>query len=433
MDTNSLTMVHVIGLGFSYYPARPTTSLLQTTPTATYIPSERTMSSMLSECVYFSQALISSHTLIELIYSRLGSEILELVTDGGRKSSFVHKNLVTAQSALLRTKLNGAAAEQKLDLQSWDAKTVGHFVNFLYLHTYGTVKPEPLSPGTDLSDGTASEATNTESRVHTPDTVRSDETIQPDASLDRPIPRPLTPVHALWDSTDDANDESEYCSSTARKEESLYCVNYPHETHSYRNTFLAHARLYSLAQSLDMDVLCRMAYNRLLHILGNIEPFTPGSPVVIDILELLSYVSNNTEGKDDGMRNLVTQFAALNFPALQGTEMMNDLVRWDSQFAVDMMEKVRRRLVASEDERDRYRGISTSLEHVTEKLRAEQENCTALKGRNASLENDLEDMRLAKRNQEQVTSDMTGRATAVDEDKDGAKAIAALILRRRKA
>lgn len=326
----------------------------------------------------------------------------------------MHKNLVTAQSALLRTKLNRAAAEQKLDLQSWDAETVGHFVNFLYLHTYGTVRPEPLSPGTDPSDGTASEATNTESRVHTPDTVRSDETIQQNSSLDRTTPRPLTPVNALWDSTDDGDDdESEYRGLTARTEEFLYCVNYPHETHSYRNTFLAHARLYFLAQSQDIDVLRRMAYNRLLLILGNIGPITPDSRVVVDILELLSYVSNNTEGKDDGMRNLVTQFAALNFHALQGKEEMSDLVRWDSQFAVDMMEKVRRRLVASEDERDRYRGISTSLEHVAEELRAEQENCTALKGRNASLEKDLKD---TKRNQQEIISGMTRRTTALDID-----------------
>lgn len=50
------------------------------------------------------------------------------------------------------------------------------------------------------------------------------------------------------------------------------------------------------------------------------------------------------------MRRLVSQFAALNFPALQQTEGMEKLLCREGDLARDLMQKVCRRLVVSENE-----------------------------------------------------------------------------------
>lgn len=357
---------------------------------------------------------ILPHTLTEPIHSRLGCELWELTAEGGRKSFFVHKDLLTSQSALLRSKVDASTNERKLDLQSWDAETVGHFVNFLYLHTYGTVKPEPLSEDGD----TASDGTTTESRVHTPDTVRSDDTIQPEASAEQSEARPLTPLLKLWDPSEPVENEGAHHRTTTRDEESDYFFNFHPDTHHYQETLLAHARVYSLAQSLAVDALCSMAYNRLLSILGNFAPVVPGSRVAVEIVELLRYVYQNTRGAADVMRKLVSQFAALNFTAVQRTVEIEGLLIADGRVAAGMMHKVCRRLVASEDERDRYRDMAANLEHVVQKLRVENENCLALKGRNATLETALKDLKLTGKKQQEMLSEMTRKFAVSEKEKD---------------
>lgn len=332
-------------------------------------------------------------------HSRLGSEIFELTAAGGRKSYFVHKNLLMAQSVLLRTTVDAATTERKLDLQAWDGDTVQHLANFLYLHTYGTWKPEPLSPAVYLSEGTASDANNTESRVPTPDTTCSDGTIQPESTLDPNDPRPLTPLSALRDSN---YNDGIYCGSTHVEDERQYSVDFPQETHNYKNTLLAHAKVYALAQSLAIDTLCGMAYHRLLVILENFNPIAPGSHLALNIVELLHYVYDNTQGTGDKMRRLVSQFVALNFTAVQCTKEMKDLVGNDGQLAVAVMGKVCRRLVASEDE---LAQITTNLAHVKEKLGVEQQAVAGLKVRNDGAEKALQDMTMARDKLQQSLSD----------------------------
>lgn len=310
-----------------------------------------------------------------------------------------------------------------LDLHAWDGETVEHFVNFLYLNTYGTRRPEPLSRAVDFSDDTASNTNNTESRVHTPDTVCSDRTIQPEASLDGTEPRPLTPLSALRGSPDGGDNDVIYCGSTHMEDERLYCVVCPQETHNYHDTLLAHAMVYALAQSLDIDTLCRMAYHRLLVILDNLNPIATGSHVALNIVELLRYVYANTHGTGDTMRKLVSQFVALNFTAVQGTRAMKELVGRDGQLAVDLMEKVCRRLVASEDELAKSREEIASLGYVAKESRVAQQTIVEYRVKIERVEKALYTMTVSRDKLQQSLSDTLRKLSLAQTASGGSKVV----------
>lgn len=272
--------------------------------------------------------------------------MLELTADGGRKSFFVHKSLLAAQSALLQATVGAVAEDRKIDLECWDGETVGHFVDFLYLQTYEARKPEPLFPTKESPDDTVSDATRTESRVCTPDTVRSENTVERDHSPDSTTPRPLSPISVICNDDYDAAG----CVSSRGDIEYNLSIIYPQETHNYHDLLLAHAKVCALASALGIDELRVFAYHRLTVILAGFKSISPGSSLAVNTVELLRYVYDNTLDLGDPARNLVSKFAALNFPALECTYEMKECMRQGGELVVDLVEKVCRRLVASEDD-----------------------------------------------------------------------------------
>ncbi|KAL0633680.1 hypothetical protein Q9L58_007403 [Maublancomyces gigas] len=286
---------------------------------------------------------------------RLGSVILELTAGDGRKSFFVHKNLIVEQSAFLRSSIDATAVDRRYDLKSWDSDTVGYFVNFLYLHTYTTGGPEPLNPA---AESTASDTTGAHSRVHTPDTVFSGRTIQPGYSFGETGPRPLTPLENL-----DQDDGSGACQDIA---EDSYYTSYPQETHDYHDVLFAHAKVYALAQYLHVDSLVSMAYQRLSIILAGLQPITPFPHTTRSVVELLRYVYTHTEETGDWMRKLVSQFTALNYPAVQGTAEMEENG-------------------GSEEELNKSQEIAAGNAPAGEELRAERAKVALLEDRNDTL------------------------------------------------
>lgn len=319
--------------------------------------------------------------------------MLELTAEGGRKSYFVHKNLLAAQSVFLKTTVDTAvAADRKIDLQAWDGETVGHFVDFLYLQTYQAGNPEPLCPIGSSSESTVSDMTDTHSGINTPETIVGESRVQRDDSSGLADPRPLTPLSALRQSEDDERDRMS-CDPTRAEAEPRYSVLYPPETHDYHDFLLAHARVYVLAHSLGIETLQSFAYQRLLAILSDFEPIAPGSNVAVNIVELLYYVYTKTDTEGDPMRRLVTQFAALNFPALQRTDELKERVRQGGELAADLLEKVCRRLVASEakltDEGERFAALDGELTSARERCAALDVELTRVRARCEALEGDL--------------------------------------------
>lgn len=286
--------------------------------------------------------------------------------------------------------------DRKLDLQAWESETVGHLVNFLYLHTYQTRTPELLCPESGEGSETAtSDTTGTQSRVCTPDTVRSGGTVRQGGSSGEIENRPLTPLRELRVFPGGERAYRNEDGLTPVESESNYSTIYPTETHDYGNVLLDHLKVYALAQSLGMEGLRRMAYNRLLEIIDDLKPIAPGSPIAANVVELLRYVYAETHVAEDPMRYLISQFAVLNLPALQSTSELKELVRQDGDLAVDLMEKVCRRLVTSEDKLAQSQKVSRNMVELADQLVIEKQSSAVLKAINDRLEQSLKDMAMA--------------------------------------
>lgn len=293
----------------------------------------------------------------------------------------MHKNLLAIESSFLCSAVDTVSANGKYDLQSWDGETVGHFVNYLYLHSYDAPKPHPLCPIMGAPNGSGSVTTGT----HSPGTISSNSSTQRDHSMDQTDPRPLTPLSELRDQLDDAVNDGLGSGPSPVAAERLYSHLYPQETHDYHDFLLAHAKVYALAQSLEVSVLSKMAYHRLLVILENLHPITPESRVKLNVVELLRYVYAHTQDTGARMRNLVSQFVVLNFAAMQSVAEMVELASGGGQLTVDLMAKVCRRVVAGEEELVNHRETSNRLAEVTEELRVERLKVAALEISNGHM------------------------------------------------
>lgn len=123
--------------------------------------------------------------------------------------------------------------------------------------------------------------------------------------------------------------------------------------HDYKKVLLAHANVYALAQYKDVVALRSLSLENLLMTLMSIGSLEPRTHLAINAIALLDYVYSHTTvlvSSEEPMRRLVSQFAALNFPALQQTEGMEKLLCREGDLARDLMQKVCRRLVVSENE-----------------------------------------------------------------------------------
>lgn len=264
-----------------------------------------------------------------------------MTADSGHKSYFVHKNLLAGQSALLQKTVDAAGQDRKIDLQSWDSETVGLFVDFLYLRTYEAPKPELRCQTLDSSQDTDSNATETGSRAHTPETVRSESTVHQDDYSDQTAPRPLTPLSGFLRS-DDLSNATE---PAGREQENCYSTLYPSETYDYQGCLLSHAKVYALADAMGIEMLQSIAYHRLSVLLAGLDPGGQRSVFACNTAGLLRYVYANIYPPGDRMRKLVSHFAVWGFRDMNRTDEMKKLVREGGDLAVDLVENLCRRLV----------------------------------------------------------------------------------------
>lgn len=176
-------------------------------------------------------------------------------------------------------------------------------------------------------------------------------------------PRPLTPFKEpeapIYYPPDNSQDLGQN-----KAAERMYHVLYPPATHNYRLVFLAHAKVYALAQLQGVRALQNMALQRLSAVLVTIWSVDHGSHLVQNIVELLDYVythTNTPADTEEPMRKVVSQFVALNFPALQSEEAMRTIMKQGGDLVGDLMEKVCRRLVNSEHQLVAYKNRNDEL------------------------------------------------------------------------
>lgn len=266
----------------------------------------------------------------------MSSEIFTLIAQGGR-SFFVHSSILAAQSQPFRSIISGdwkESSERKISLEDWDSDTVGRFIEFLYTGNYQYPEPEPLSP--------ERVAENEASKKEEPEDTGL-RMIYKDKGLNQN--RPLTPLGKCIQP------------GLRRKRENMdeeeRLKKFDPGQHDYKATLLTHAKVYALAQYKDVTTLRSLSLERLLATLMTLGSVEHGSHIAINVVELLGYVYSHTDAPtnyEEPMRRIVSQFAALNFPALQTREEMMVLMSEGGDLVRDLMEKVCRRLVVSEGE-----------------------------------------------------------------------------------
>lgn len=307
------------------------------------------------------------------IYRHLSSETIEIIAQSGEKRFFVHRDILAAQSEPLRHIVRDGPAEHKVDLQEWDGDTVGRFVEFLYIGHYQAPSPTQRPESSAVSEVGTGADTPATSR---PGTARSDSTETGRSectTTTSPVgPRPLTP---LWQFGLELQDRAgPYIDREAP--EVFRLGLFDPAVCDYGEVLLAHAKVYSLAQNQEVEALRNLSRKYLLSTLLRIGSVEPGWQVTVDFIALLRYVYSHTVlspgDSEEPLQKIVSQFAALNFPALQGRDEMTELIREGGKLASDLMNKVYKRLAHSESLLQEVPTLRAKVQRLEEVERLEE-------------------------------------------------------------
>lgn len=254
------------------------------------------------------------------------SEVFELVASDDVRF-YVNKDILASQSKPFREATSGPwkeAVERSIDLKDWDSDTVARLVEYLYLRNYDYPDPAPLKSRPECAIGDPGPAgVQTEDAISVLDTKR-----------------PLTPINECLKGCLPPAD-------VAPISDSASLASFDPADNDFQDILLAHAKVYSLANYKSVDGLQTLALRRLLLTLSRLHPLHPASHILMNIVELASYVYENTDclsNSEEPLRKLTSQFIALNFAAFQTEPRAIELVAQGGDIVRDLMAKLSRRL-----------------------------------------------------------------------------------------
>lgn len=234
---------------------------------------------------------------------------------------YVHKDILAHHSQPFKDATSGTwkeSHERKILLPDWDAKTVGHLVQFLYTGDYNY-------PDTSACD-----------EPETP--VETEESVPP-------APKPnrtgaLTPLpECVKDALHDPH--------TPPTTEGAWLERVDTAKFDFEETFLTHATVYTLAQYKSIAALKSLAYGRLSRTLLKIHPLGRNPHLATNIISLATYVYANTDSltsSEEPLRRIVSQYVALNFERWQAEPAAVHMMCTGGDFAKDVLGKICRRL-----------------------------------------------------------------------------------------
>lgn len=109
---------------------------------------------------------------------------------------------------------------------------------------------------------------------------------------------------------------------------------------------MTHAELYVIACQYMLDGLKNMAWQRLRAVLISMGSLKRNTPVIDNLVTLISYVYHETgddKETEEPLRMLITTFTSLNFTNFQSVEvdkLVNSASESDREFVADFMLKV---------------------------------------------------------------------------------------------
>lgn len=253
----------------------------------------------------------------------MSSEIFELVAENDVKF-FVHKDILAHQSKPFKDATNGEwkeSTERKIQLSDWDAKTVGRLVQFLYTGDY-----DYPGPSNDVQQRPGVE-----------------EQYFPQ-SPDEPVPYRTGTLTPLRECIAHAMPERAH----RRVTDDTWLNSVDITTLDFEDIFLAHAKVYALAQYKSIAALKALAQERLSRILLKLHPPGSNPHLAKNIVSLATYVYDNTDSlvnSEEPLRKVISHFVALNFSTLQKNPAAVEMMCSGGDLVKDVLANVCRRLV----------------------------------------------------------------------------------------
>lgn len=287
--------------------------------------------------------------------------MLQLVPESGETRFLVHADLLASQSEYLRNLIKEIpdvpSAQRQLHMVRWDAATVGRFVEFMYTGDYHCPDPVPLdtpvaTPAGGSVSGHGGEEEPADEVAVVPSLPPSPEQDSDTGGLKPQFQLPqlkrllepgiLAPLSRMFASGGFIPQRKLSAAETYSNK------SFRPAKHDFEEVFLSHAKTYVIALMFEVQALCVLALQRLARALVNIDSVPPDSLLVSNFVELARYAYSATTKAQDPLREIVSQFAALNFTSIQ-TQEMSSLMGDGGGFPGDLMEKINVRFVASEE------------------------------------------------------------------------------------
>ncbi|KAF3931461.1 hypothetical protein ABW19_dt0203755 [Dactylella cylindrospora] len=260
-------------------------------------------------------SLQAYHSRMPSYASILNSDVFNFLIGPSRTRFGIHKTLLAAHSDVLKRILDGhmrEASTNEMVLEDVEEDCFACFSEYLYTGKYPVPRPRELYPGNvgkGLAGLISTDLSDTESyRKKAAASSSSAKAKKPSRGFagfggggELSPPRPGSPAGA--------GNGNQFKSST----------------HDFTNVFITLAGLYVLAEKYNIQYLKHLALSDLSNQLKYSFELIPSRRG--DIVELIRYTYNNTyepqqsprarETKEEGLRSLVSNYAALNLSGLR--------------------------------------------------------------------------------------------------------------------
>lgn len=250
----------------------------------------------------------------------MSSTIIELVAKNNGRF-FVHEGILSHHSQQFKDATSGPwkeSQEHKILLQDWDEETVGRLVQFLYTGDYRYPNPSlPEKPRVGVAE--------TEKVPSAPEVGRTG-ALTPFAECVR---------GAAWEHPGLPMTDASWLDSVNTAE------------FDFEETFLTHAKVYTLAQYKSIVALKVLAHERLSQTLLRLHPLGRNPHLAANITSLSTYVYAHTDSltsSEEPLRRIVSQYVALNFAAWQADPVAEQIMCDGGDFVKDVLRKICRRL-----------------------------------------------------------------------------------------
>ncbi|KAL8676184.1 MAG: hypothetical protein Q9224_007314, partial [Gallowayella concinna] len=235
---------------------------------------------------------------------------------GSNKQQFSAHAQLLAKSATLRKIVQGEwkdSNDRMINLKEWDSRTVQQLLEWLYTGQYNwtTVeKVDHINNNPDLNDPATHAHAETHPNQVTPD--HGDEMHEVELSSDTNSHRPASPQSI-----------QAYGCEAAR---ATGC------------TLMLHAKVYVLAQYLQLDEFKQQAFHNIEAVLSSVQDLKDKPLLLTKIVDLIRYIYNSTDSlinSNEPLRELVSTFAADWFRAFDGSY-IDSLLAEGGDFVVDL-------------------------------------------------------------------------------------------------